>query len=360
MKAYVMSAGVGSRLEPLTLAVPKPLVPICNIPVMQYNISLLKNHGIKDITTNLHYFPEQIEDYFKDGHDFGVKINYSYEKKLLGTAGGVKVMAAVNPPMGELFIVLSSDVLMDMDLDKLISFHKENKSLATIALIKVDDPSEYGVVVTNKKNNIIAFQEKPSRGQAISNLINTGVYVFDKKILSLIPKNMFYDFGRNLFPLLVEKKLPFYGLEMDSYWKDIGNPKNYVSANFDVLLNKAEIPFKIAKIGKGSKISPKAKISKDVIIGKNCIIEDNVLIKGKAIIGDNCVIKNNSIIKNSIIWSYTTIGTFASVDSSIIGSFCNIQDNAAIEEDSIIANRVSISQASKVPPHSRLTPGKRY
>lgn len=359
MKAYVMSAGVGSRLEPLTLAVPKPLVPICNIPVMQYNISLLKNYGIKDITANLHYFPEQIEDYFKDGHDFGVIINYSYEKKLLGTAGGVKVMAAINPPTGNFFIVLSSDVLMDMDLDRLINFHKKNKSLATIALIKVDDPSEYGVVATNK-NKIVAFQEKPSREQAISNLINTGVYMFDKKILSLIPKNMFYDFGRNLFPLLVEKKLPFYGFEMDSYWKDIGNPKNYVSANFDVLSNKVKIPFKIAKNGKGSKINSKSKISKGAMIGNNCIIEENALIIGKVVIGDNCIIRNGAKIENSVIWKETIVGSHAKINSSIIGSFCNIQDDSIIEEDSIIANRSTITQSSTIRPHSRLTPGQRY
>lgn len=356
MKAYVMSAGVGTRLEPLTLAVPKPLVPICNIPVMQYNILHLKKHGITDITANLHYFPEQIKDYFKDGSQFGVKINYSFEEKLLGTAGGILKMARLNPPAKDYFFVLSSDVLMNINLKELLSFHEKNHSLVTIGLIEVPDPTGLGVVLVDKNCRISAFQEKPKKEEAKSRLINTGVYVFDKKILEIIENNKFFDFGNNVFPYLIQCGIPFYGFKADAYWKDVGSPANYFKANFDVASGKIKM-FESNRIEDAEKISPKAKISKKAIIGPGCFIEDNAEIRGASVIGDGCTIKNGSLVADSIIWSKTAIGEHVKIDSSIIGSLCDIQDGADISSNCIIANRCSIKAKASLQPNTKLTPG---
>ncbi|MCX5749353.1 MAG: NDP-sugar synthase [Candidatus Saganbacteria bacterium] len=340
MKAFIMAAGVGTRLEPLTLAIPKPLVPICNVPVMEYNIKLLKKHGIKDLTANLHYFPEQIQHYFKDGSGFGVHINYSFEETLLGTAGGIKKMAVSAHLSDREFIVLSSDVLMDIDLKKLISFHRRKKALATIALTRVEDTSEFGVVIRDADCKITAFQEKPKREEALSNFANTGVYIFNREILKMIPNDNSFDFGKQLFPELAANNMPFYGMEQAGYWKDIGNIHNYKTANFDMLKKK------------------KRHGSDRVLAGRNCKIDPSARFEGNVIIGDNCIIRGNSLIKDTIIWPETVVDRGVEIDESVIGSWCYIENGTVIGKDSIIASRCRIRAGSKIPASSSFLPDR--
>jgi mannose-1-phosphate guanylyltransferase/mannose-1-phosphate guanylyltransferase/phosphomannomutase len=198
MKALILAAGYGTRLEPLTLAVPKPMAPIVNLPTMQHNIELLKQHGCREIVANIHYYPEQIENYFGDGHVFGVNIQYSYEERLLGTAGGVKRMAGI-ARAGETFVVLSSDALTSINLGRMLAYHREKKALATVALSRVADVREFGVVLHDESGRITGFQEKPDPAVALSDLANTGIYIFEPEILAMIPDG-FYDFGKQLFP----------------------------------------------------------------------------------------------------------------------------------------------------------------
>jgi len=234
MKAFIMAAGVGSRLEPITQSIPKPLVPVNGKPVMQHNIELLKKHGFTDITANLHSFPEKIRQYFGDGSAFGVTIRYSLEETLMGTAGGVKKMASLAAvKSGESVLVTSGDILTDIDLSAMKAFHEKKKSAATIALVKVADTGHYGVVITDGDGKITAFQEKPKKGDELSDSVNTGIYILDGSVLDLIPADTHFDFGRQLFPLLVSKKLPFYGYLSSSYWIDIGTMENYKKALAD-------------------------------------------------------------------------------------------------------------------------------
>lgn len=332
MKAFIMSAGVGNRLEPLTLAIPKPLVPVCNIPVMQKNIELLKKNGIKDITANLHYFPEQIRNYFGDGHSFGVSMKYSFEESLLGTAGGVLKMASSCGLSDDIFIVLSSDVVMDIDLKKLIAAHKKKKALATIALVEVEDPSEYGVVVLGKEDRITAFREKPKIEEAPGRTVNTGVYVFGKEILSLIREKRFRDFGKEVFPYLVSVGLPVYGCRSKAYWKDIGNVVNYKQANLDMIRGSGNV------IGTGAKVSKEA------------------LLEGCVIIGENCIIRSGAVIRDSIIWRDTVIDADALVDSSIIGSWCYLEAGSRVDKDCVIANRCRVKAGSVITSNTSLNP----
>ena len=216
MKALIMAAGYGTRLEPLTLAVPKPMVPIVNFPTMQHNLELLKKYGFTDVTANIHYHPEQIENYFGDGAKFGVNLSYSFEEKLLGTAGGVKLMAETIAKIDGTFVVLSSDALTDINLHRLTEFHKQKKALVTVALCQVGDVREFGVVIQDETGRITGFQEKPAPEAALSSLANTGIYVFEPEILKLIPDGP-YDFGRQLFPQLVAEKAAIYGYKMVEY-----------------------------------------------------------------------------------------------------------------------------------------------
>jgi len=363
MKALILAAGFGTRLEPLTLAVPKPMVLLVNKPIMQHNIELLKKYGFKDIIANIHYFPEQVENFFGDGSPFGARLSYSYEKKLLGTAGGVKRMASILGGIDKTFLVLSSDALTDINLSHLVSFHKKKKALATIALAEVSEPSHFGVVITDEEARIKAFQEKPEKGKALSNLVNSGIYVFEPEILDMIPKEKFYDFGKELFPLLVEKGEAIYGFPMVGYWSDVGSLSQYWRANIDALQGRLHIGVpgrratKTTWLGKRVKIDKTANFEGPVLVGDRTIIERGVKIKGESVIGDKCIIEEGAEIKRSILWSDTYVGRGARIENSVIGSWCYLDDNVKVEEDCIISNRCRISKGSVILAGTRIKPG---
>lgn len=230
MKAMILAAGVGSRLGHITADKPKPMVPVGGKPVMEHIVNLLRLYGIKDVVANLHYLPETIMTHFRDGSGYGIRLTYSIEETLFGTAGGVKNNQWF---LDETFLVISGDALTDINLDAFMKFHRDKKSLATIALKEVADVEQFGVVITDEAGRIRSFQEKPKKEEALSNLVNTGIYIFEPEIFDLIPRGEFYDFGRNLFPLLVEKGAPFYGWPMEGYWCDIGTVETYKKACLD-------------------------------------------------------------------------------------------------------------------------------
>jgi NDP-sugar pyrophosphorylase family protein len=360
MKALILAAGYGTRLEPLTLAVPKPMVPIVNLPTMQHNIELLRRHGFCDIVANVHYYPEQIENYFSDGFDFNVNLSYSYEKALLGTAGGVKQMARRCDRIKETFLVLSSDALTDINLNKMVEYHKRKQALVTIALAKVEDVKDFGVASLESDNRIVGFQEKPKPEEALSNLANTGIYIFEPEVLDLIPDG-FYDFGKQLFPTLIKERAPIFGYKMVEYWSDVGGIDKYVYSNYDAMKGTVQIRVpgrKIAAstwVGEREEIDPSARFEGSVIIGDRCKIGKDVYIKD-AVIGGKCFIADGSAITGSVIWSDTYTGVEAQIAGSVIGSFCHIGAKAKINPGSVLANCCVIHSATEIPPDTRLHP----
>jgi NDP-sugar pyrophosphorylase family protein len=361
-KALIMAAGYGTRLEPLTIAVPKPMVPVVNKPIMEHNIDLLSKAGIKDITANIHYYPEQIENYFRDGADFGVKLQYSYEEKLMGTAGGVWRMGRYINNVNETFVVLSSDALTDINLSKMMAYHKKKKAMATIALFPVEDPSAFGVVVLDDDKKVTAFQEKPKKEDALSNLVNAGIYVFEPEVLDRIPPNEFYDFGHQVFPELMKEKAPVYGYEMIEYWSDVGNLHQYWQANRDVMQGRLRlvVPGKRVSgevwVGNKAKVAKSAELSNGIIIGDSTEIDDGVIIKGEAVFGDNCVIDDGAIINQCIIWSNNFIGKNCKFDRCVVGNWCRFEEGVEIGEGAIIGNRCRVSRNTKIPPGTKLKP----
>ncbi|MFC1510825.1 sugar phosphate nucleotidyltransferase [Candidatus Margulisiibacteriota bacterium] len=360
MKALIMAAGYGTRMEPLTLAVPKPMVPIVNLPTMHHNIELLKRYGFREITANIHYYPEQIQNYFGDGFELGVDLSYSYEEELLGTAGGVRRMAVEIAEVKETFLVLSSDALTDINLKRIVAYHKKKKALMTIALAKVEDVSQFGVVIQDSDGKITGFQEKPDPSEAKSNLANTGVYVIEPEILKMIPEG-FFDFGKQLFPRLVEEGAALFGYPMVEYWSDVGGLDKYIQSNHDAVKGVVQINIPGKKVSRSTWIGEREDIDKSarfegaVVIGDSCHIGRNVYIKD-SVIGDKCIIEDGAIVTGSVVWSDVIIGSEAQINQSVVGNWCHIGERAKIGQGTVVSNRSLIRAGTEIPVRTRLKP----
>jgi NDP-sugar pyrophosphorylase family protein len=340
MKAMILAAGVGSRLDPLTRSVPKPMAPIVNRPVMEHLLNLLKKHSFTDVIANVHYLGEQVTDYFGDGSRWGINLQFSHEETLLGMAGGVK---KVEDFFDDTFLVIGGDDLADIDLTKLVRQHRDRKAAASIALSLVDDPSEYGIVLTNERGRITRFVEKPRAGAIFSDAANTGIYIFEPEILDLIPRGVFYDFGKDLFPILVEQRKAFYGILTSGYWRDIGTLASYRLAHADSLSGRVGIRFparqerKDVWLGENVVIDPTAEIEHPVLIGDNCRIAKNARVLENSVLGDNCVVEAGAVVRRSILWEGACIETGTILERCIVGKGCHVQANAAIYDGTIIA-----------------------
>lgn len=361
MKAMIMAAGVGSRLEPLTCNIPKPMVPVVNRPAMEHIINLLVKYDITRIAANLWYLPDKIMSYFGDGSGFGVELTYSPEKDLMGTAGGVKKLESF---LDETFVIVSGDALTDINILELVNMHRQSGALATIALKEVSDPQHFGVVITAEDGRIKAFQEKPKTSEALSLLANTGIYVFEPEIFKYIPADTVYDFGKQLFPKLVEMGAPFYGHQMKGYWCDIGTLNQYRLANYAVLngLVKIDIPGiwhpNAVYVGEKTFIAPTARVGSKVVIGKNCYIGHSVEIFGETVIGNNCIIDEDTSIFGSVVWHNTKIGRDARLVECVVGSECYLKDGSIIGPGVILSDECVVESGSVIEANSKIWPGK--
>lgn len=235
MKAMVLAAGLGTRLRPITNRIPKPMVPVAGRPIMEHIVELLREHGFAEVIANLHWFPDTIRDHFGDGSAFGISLRYSYEEELLGTAGGVRNVA---PFFGEQpFLVISGDALTDIDLTAMRAAHESRDGIATLAVKRVPDTREYGVVIAGPGGRIEGFQEKPDPAEALSEAANCGIYIFGPRIFDHFPPETqpFADWALDVFPALLEAGVPFYAHEIDAYWNDVGSLEAYRQGNRDAL-----------------------------------------------------------------------------------------------------------------------------
>jgi mannose-1-phosphate guanylyltransferase len=336
MRAMVLAAGVGSRLEPLTNQVPKPMVPIANRPVMQHILALLRKHGITEVVSNLHYQADKIQEYFGDGSKFGMKLKFLLEEELTGDAGGVR--ACKDFFGNETFIVMMGDLLTDADLTKIVREHKEKKALASIAIKRMDDVTQFGVVVTDKNGFITGFQEKPKKEEALSNHISTGIYILEPKVFDYIPTTGTYGFGRQLFPSLVQQGLPVLGVAIDDYyWSDVGTIGQYRQANFDALKGNVKVevagrPHDHGLVEENASIATDAKLEGMIYLGRNSKVEANVVIKGAVLIGDDCVIESGAELEDTIVWSGTRIGRGSKLTNCVLGSDCAVQAGTTQKE----------------------------
>jgi mannose-1-phosphate guanylyltransferase/phosphomannomutase len=340
VRGMVMAAGAGTRLRPLTYAIPKPMVPIANRPVLEYTVENLKRYGITDIIFNLHNYPEQIRDHFKDGSSWGVRIQYSLEPKLLGTAGGVRKAGWFLED--STFLVMSGDGLTDINLSKLLAFHTQKKSSATIGLKCVDERFDYGVTLTDARGRIQKFIEKPQWRDVFSNQVNTGIYVFEPRILKQIPPRRIVDFGHEIWPKLLAKGEPIYGYLTDRYWCDVGNLTEYRRAQRDFLEGKVGFSPPGIEIrpgiwvDKGTRIASGVKLEAPCLIGRGSRIEKSSLIGAYTVIGQDARIGPGSSLRNCILWDRVSVGRRGRLENCVIGHSAHVTESISMYEGSVI------------------------
>jgi mannose-1-phosphate guanylyltransferase / phosphomannomutase len=360
MKAVVMAGGEGSRLRPLTVTRPKPMVPIVGRPVMEHILNLLKSHGITDVVVTVQYMASAIEDYFGDGSQFGMHISYSREEVPLGTAGSVKNAEAL---LDEPFLVISGDALTDFNLSEIIKYHQDRKALATLTLAHVANPLEYGVIITNEEGHITQFLEKPSWGEVFSDTINTGIYVLDPVIFDYFEGNKPFDFSQDLFPMMLEKGDPMYGFVASGYWCDVGNLAEYMRANADVLQNSVKVDLTGTNNGgiwteDGVEIAKDAQIYGPVWLGHDCQIKSGVIIHGPSTIGHYTIVDDRAQIDRSVVWNNSYIGERAELRGALVGTSTSIKSKAVMFEGAVIGDHSMVDENAIIQPGVKIWPNK--
>jgi mannose-1-phosphate guanylyltransferase len=342
MKAMILAAGKGTRVRPITHIVPKPMIPILQKPVMEFLLELLREHGFTEVMVNVSHLAEEIENYFRDGQRFGVEIAYSFEGRIedgeligdaMGSAGGLKKIQTFQRFFDDTFVVLCGDALIDLDLSEAVRRHKQKGAMASLITKRVprDQVSSYGVVVTDEEGRVRSFQEKPAVDEAASDMINTGIYIFEPEVLDFVPEGEPFDIGADLFPRLVANNAPFYALPMEFEWVDIGKVPDYWQAIRSVLqgqVRQVPIPGKEVRPGIYAGLNVAANWDKihvegPIYVGGMSKIEDGATIIGPAMIGPSCHICEGATIDNSIIFDYSRIGPGVRlVEKLVFGRYC--------------------------------------
>lgn len=362
VKGIIMAGGEGSRLRPLTCDRPKPLVPVANKPVMEYAIELLRLYGIKDIGVTLQYLPDSIIDYFGDGSAWDVNLYYFVEDKPLGTAGSVK---NAEDFLDETFVVVSGDALTDFNLAQAMDFHRSQGAVATLVLTTVPNPLEYGLVITNRDGRIVKFLEKPGWGEVFSDRVNTGIYVLEPEILSLIPERQMFDFSKDLFPELLRRKAPLYAVTLEGYWCDIGNLQQYVEAHRAVLAGTAKVvPPAVYQgnglwIGKGVQIDERAVLEGPLLIGDYSRIGPGVRLGPYTVIGHNVQVKEGASVKRSVIWDGCYIGPGSELRGAVVGKGVVLESRVGVYEGAVVGDHSKLERGVVVKPEVKIWPHKR-
>ncbi|HNW84473.1 MAG TPA: sugar phosphate nucleotidyltransferase [Candidatus Cryosericum sp.] len=362
MKAVILAGGFGTRLRPLTVNAPKPMVPFANRPMMQHVVRLLKKHGLDDLVVILYHQPDAIRTYFGDGSAFGVHIEYVVSGEDLGTAGAVGLARAL---LQDTFLVIAADIVTDIDLSQAIQYHHDHQADATITLSRVDDPLEYGIVITDSDGHIVRFLEKPSWGEVFSDTVNTGIYVLEPSIWQEIPEGREVDFSKNVFPSLLTHHRPLFGYIAPGYWCDVGNIREYKHAHSDVLKGKVDLEpqgERIGRIGSDIWVGDDSKIASfkgfdgSVLIGRGASIGEARI--QSSFVGDHVSIQNGAVVENSILWEGATIESGARVFNSIVGKNVHIGKDVLLEGDNIVADDCNVGQGSTLKSQVQIWPGK--
>ncbi len=379
MKGMILAAGKGTRVMPITQTIPKPMIPILGKPVMESMIQLFAAHGVDEIVVNTCHLAEVIEHYFGNGHHFGVQLSYSYEggqgeksvRKALGSAGGMKKIQEFSGFFDETFVVVCGDAWIDLDITKAVQWHKAKGGIATIITkeVALKEVNKYGVVVTDENDKVISFQEKPSVKQALSTQVNSGIYIFEPEVFDFIPSGIAFDIGSQLFPLLVEKRMPIYASSMSFQWLDVGNIRDIWEVTCDILEGKVKgypIPGTEIKPGIWVGINTafdidRCRITPPVIISSGCAIENGATINGPALIGANCHVGAKAKISKSIISDYIYVLDSAHIkNKTVFGDYFISHDGqikliTKMDDVSVLKNSCATYSPLSEKPESTLS-----
>ena len=344
MKGLILAGGKGTRLRPLTINTPKPVVPVANSPFLLYQIDLMRSAGIDEIILSLSYQPRKIEDLLKDGSDYGVWIRYAVEGTPLGTGGAFK---NAEEHIDSSTVVFNGDVLTDIDLSAVVAHHRERRAVATLVLTPVENPSAYGLVETSPDGWIQRFIEKPGPDEITCNTINAGIYVLEPSVLKYMPKGEPYSFERGLFPTLLENKEPVLAFLFDKYWIDIGTPQKYLEVHHDILSRK----FVSARVGKNA--LDRALLPGGAVVDANSIVDQDVTIREgvrieNSVIGKNCKIDAGAHIVDSVLWSGNTVDAEARIHGSLVGKGCYIGRSAKLRPGVVLGDKTVVTDFSSL------------
>src|SRR5215210_1732009 len=366
MKAIIMAGGQGTRLRPLTSNQPKAMIRIANLPCMEHIVNLLARHNITDVAVTLQFMPEEIQDYFGDGSEWGVNIRYSIEDAPAGTAGSVKMAEEQLGLHGERLLIISGDALTDADLTQVVRFHEEKDTEVTMVLKSVENPLDFGIVITEEDGRISRFLEKPAWGQVFSDTVNTGIYLLESSVMDEIPdpEEGEYDFSKDLFPKLLEAGRSLYGFVTDAYWEDVGTLEQYASAQRDVLDGKVKgVRPPGTRLRENIYVGRRAQVDDEelegpVVIGENVRVDEGAKVSPYSVIADNVVIGAGASVERSVIAEGTYVGEGAELVHPLVGRSSYILARASLLERSSLVDDVIIGEGASISPDVKVFPHK--
>ena len=356
-----MAGGEGTRLRPLTSNAPKPMLPLVNEPMMEHIVRLLKRHGFEEIVVTVAFMANSIQSFFGDGSDFGVRMVYATEESPLGTAGSVRNAIS---ELDERFLVISGDVLTDIDLTAIVKEHEAKRALATIGLVRVDNPLEFGIVITHDDGSIERFLEKPSWGQVFSDTINTGIFVLEPEIFDFIEPGRAVDFSAEVFPALLAARKPLYGAISEGYWEDVGTLESYLSAHKDILDGRVRIDvpgFEMAigvHVGEGAEIHPDATVVGPAVIGENCRIEAGVRLGPYTVLGTNVRVRANADLERVVVHDNSYLGESVRLRGATIGRSCDLRRGVRVDEGVVLGDECFVGEHAALASGVKVYPFK--
>jgi mannose-1-phosphate guanylyltransferase/phosphomannomutase len=361
MKAVILAGGEGTRLRPLTSNQPKPMMPLANRPMMEHIVRLLAQHGFEDIVVTVAFLANQIRNYFGDGSDFGVRLRYATDETPLGTAGSVRNAAE---ELDDTFLVISGDVLTDIDLTSFVKAHQEAGAFGSIALKRVENPLEFGIVITRSDGSIERFLEKPTWGQVFSDTANTGIYTLEPGVLDFVHDGEVVDFAGDVFPAILEKQLPLLGHVVDGYWEDIGTLEAYLRAHHDVLDRRVHVDidgFRMGEgiwLGEGADLDPDARIDGPVVIGDNCKVEAGAHLSEYTVLGTDVVVKADAVLERSVCHDHVYAGASSRLRGCVIGRSTDLRSHARVEEGVVVGDECFVGERAVINPGVKIYPFK--
>jgi mannose-1-phosphate guanylyltransferase len=352
VQAVVLVGGEGTRLRPLTLETPKPMVPIMNMPFLERTLRRLKEAGIEDVLLPAGYLPDAITSYFGDGSRLGLRLQYVIEESPLGTAGALKnIERLIDGP----FFVLNGDVFTSLDLRAMLEFHRSKGGIGTLHLIRVDDPSPFGAVVHDEDGRIQTFVEKPPRDQAPTNEINAGTYLLEREVLDWIPAGRAVSIERETFPELIRSgERPLYAYTTDDYWIDLGNPEAYMSAHRHVFDGVMPLGLTPEIDGPGRETIPASAVRPPVFVGRNCRVAPDAVVGPYTVLGDDCTIATGAVIADSLLWDGVVVERDAQLSWAIVASRAHIGAGARIDHGAVIGHDAQIAPGAIVEENARV------
>ena len=352
MKAILLAGGKGTRLRPLTIHTPKPIVPIFNRPFLHYQIDRLKPvPEIDEVILCLNYQPRRIEDVFGDGSQAGIRIRYVVEPSPLGTGGAVRY---AGESLTESVVVFNGDVLTQIDLGAVIRLHRERQAKATIVLTPVENPQAYGLVETHPDGSVRRFLEKPKPEEITCNTINAGIYVLEPETFDRIPKDTSWSIERSYFPSLIERGETFVAYVYDGYWIDIGTPEKYAQVHRDVMDGRFQAPPFDAHLDGRIWTAPGARIDEGATVEGPAFLDEGVVVKAGArvgpytVLGRQCHVEEDAAVRGSIVWANGRIGREASVDDAILGRHCHVGRGTTIDGGAVLGDKSVVTDCSRL------------